>query len=105
MRRTLSATLTLLLVAVAPGAATQPLTCDLTGDAPSDGLRATESGSAVSIDWDGTGGERVRLSIRLVDRTPTIAELMVTSAAGERAVVISDATFELRIVEGLRRIS
>jgi hypothetical protein len=81
-----------------------PLTCDLSGYTPASGRSARMVGEALSVEWAGAGGERVRLALDLVDGAPTVRELAI-SEGGAWTTVATDLGIEFRIVEGLRRIS
>ena len=102
----------LLLLAVAAGApasAQRPtgeaLRCDLAGYRAGGGATAAVAGHALSVEWPGTAGERVRLRFGLRDGAPVIRELALAPAGGAWNPVATDVGVEYRVVEGLRRIS
>ena len=91
------------LGAQAPGAALQ---CDLGAYRARPDATATLDGDAVVVEWAGAGAEALRLRLGLRDGAPVIAALALRPGrTADWRVVAADMGFELRVVEGLRRIS
>ena len=86
---------------------TPPATmCDLSGYASRSGATARVSGDRLAVEWAGAGSERVRLWLAIRQGVPVIDELALRSdASAEWTTVATNLGVELRIVEGLRRIS
>ena len=83
----------------------QTLRCDLSGYAARTGVTAELSGDLLVVEWEGEGDEWLRMKLGIADRMPVVAELAVRVDQRDWAVVVTDARFEFKIVEGLRRIS
>jgi hypothetical protein len=94
-------------VLAAQTAAAQGLTCDLSGYAPNGPHSSVQvSGEVLTVEWAGTGAERVRLRLAIREGTPVIDELALRAANASSWVGVgTNLGFEFRIVEGLRRIS
>jgi hypothetical protein len=99
-----SACLGLSTIVSAPGSA-QQLTCDLSAYSAVEGLEATMSGQRLNISWEGTGQERINMQLGVVLGAPVVQELAIRAGAADPVVVARGASFEFKIVEGLRRIS
>ena len=109
-RRLLVSSLAVLAtLAEAPAAAqsnTAGLVCDLSGYARRADTVARVSGDVLAVEWAGAEGERLSLRLVLRDGAPVIEELALMPDRGtEWVTVASGVSVELRIVEGLRRIS
>ncbi len=83
----------------------QSLSCDFTGYTATAGLSAAMLADRLAVEWEGEGGEQLSLRFGIVDGAPRIDELAISRDGAERVVVATDAAFEFKIVEGLRRIS
>ena len=91
------------LGAQTPGAA---LRCDLGAYTARPDATATLDGDALVVEWAGAGEEALRLRLVLRDGAPVIAALALRPGrTADWRVVAADVGFELRVVEGLRRIS
>ena len=101
--KTRLATLTLMLIASTIFA--DPLTCDLAGYKPLQGLTAAVADETLSISWDGDNGAELRLRFSIEAGTPTIRELAVRKKGGQWATLASNMTPEFRVVSGMRRIT
>ena len=101
--KTRLATLALMLIASTIFA--DPLTCDLTGYTPLQGLTAAVADETLSISWDGDNGAELRLRFSIEAGTPTIRELAVRKKGGQWATLASNMTPEFRVVSGMRRIT
>jgi hypothetical protein len=87
-------------------AQTSPLTCDLSGYARRPDANARLADGVLALEWAGTADERVSLRLALRAGAPIIDELALLPRGSTEWVTIGeDLGFELRIVEGLRRIS
>lgn len=106
MIRTPSLSLVLLGLLASPSwASADPLTCDLRAYKPVDGLSATVADNALTLLWDGEAGQQLRLVFTLVNQTPTIRELAVRKKGGDWGTLAANATPDIRVVSGLRRMS
>jgi hypothetical protein len=82
------------------------LGCDMSGYVRRADTTARVSGDVLAVEWTGTDEERVSLRLALRNGTPVIRELALRGRGdAEWTPVATDVGFELRIVEGLRRIS
>jgi hypothetical protein len=109
-RRLLASSLAILATLAATPAAAQSipagLTCDMSGYTRRAETTARLSGDVLAVEWAGADGERVSLRLALRGGAPVIDELALMPSGGrEWVTVASDVGVELRIVEGLRRIS
>lgn len=101
-----AAALVLALSQPSTAAAQSTLTCDLSAYARRPDANARLSDGVLALEWAGTGGERVSLRLAVRGGAPTIDELALLAPATTNWVTVGeDLGFELRIVEGLRRIS
>ena len=91
------------LLAVVNAAPT--LRCDLSGDATRPGITTAIDGDVLDVEWEGASNERLRLRLGIVDKAPVINQLAIRSAQSDWITVLTDARFEFKIVEGLRRIT
>jgi hypothetical protein len=90
----------------AAAAAQLPIGCDVSGYVRRADLTARVSGEVLAVEWAGAGDERLSLRLALQDGVPVVDELAVRAGrTGDWTPLLSDAAFEYRIVEGLRRIS
>lgn len=85
--------------------ASSALTCDLSDYAPADRLSAEMLDDMLELQWHGADDERLRLRFDMVDGSPAIAELAISARSGPWVTVGSRLGFELKVVEGMRRIS
>ena len=80
--------------------------CDLTGYTKTPDAIASVSGDVLTVEWAGAANERVRLRLATREGAPVVVALALR---GNRSTgwtsVATDLGVELRIVEGLRRIS
>ena len=98
--------LAIAVLAAAPApAAAQGLACALEGYEARSGRAVTLSPGGVELEWEGAGAERLRMSFVTRDGAPLIERLAISRGGGRWTSVAEGAAFELRIVEGLRRIS
>ncbi|MGE0158514.1 MAG: hypothetical protein AB7T31_03825 [Gemmatimonadales bacterium] len=82
------------------------LTCDLDGYTRRPDANATLSGSVLALEWAGAEGERLSLRLAIRSGTPMVEELaLLPSGSTEWVTMGRDLGFEIRVVEGLRRIS
>jgi hypothetical protein len=82
-----------------------PMSCNVSGYRAAAGLSAVHAGDALTVTWDGDGGQELRLRFGIAGGTPTIQELALRRGGGAWSVLAAGVTPELRIVSGLRRIS
>lgn len=84
-------------------AAAQQLTCDLSGYSVMAGFDVRSSRGAVTVEWEGADDQQLRLAFGLADGAPIIEDLSMRARGGDWTLVAADASFEFKIVEGLRR--
>jgi hypothetical protein len=81
------------------------LSCNLTEYKPLTGLTATPSGDDLTITWEGTRTQPLRLRFAIENGTPVIEELALRPKNGAWATLLSHARPEFRVVSGLRRMT
>ena len=81
-----------------------PLRCDLAGYRSVAGLTATASTTDLTIAWDGTRNQPVRMRLAIENGTPIIEELALKGNRGWVAL-LAHASPEFRVVSGIRRIT
>jgi hypothetical protein len=86
-------------------AAAQTLNCNLQDYKSVDGLKAVADGQAVTLTWDGEGGQQLRARFTLRDSQPVIAELAARRHGGPWIVLGSDLAPQFEVTTGKRRIS
>jgi hypothetical protein len=89
----------------APLAAADPLRCDLSGYTAAAGLSAAVTADVLTLSWNGTGNEEVRLGLELRGGVPTFREIAARAEGGAWKAVATNVTPEYRVVSGMRRIS
>jgi len=82
-----------------------PLVCDLSGFSPAGSLSAAFTAERLVLGWEGEPGQTLQLALGLLDGAPAIHELTISEGGGAPVRVAAGVGFELRVVEGLRRIS
>ena len=92
-------------VNAAASTSAQALRCDLSSYTAKTGVTANISGDLLILEWEGAGDEWLRMGLGIADKMPVVAELAIRVDQGDWAVVVTDARFEFKIVEGFRRIS
>ncbi len=96
----------LMSLAVLTGvAAAQSLNCDLQGYKATNGLKATASGGAVTMTWQGEGGQELRASFGIKNGQPLVEELAARAASGKWTVLGKDLAPDFQVSTGKRRIS
>ena len=81
----------LLSLAMLTGAgAAQSLHCNLQGYKAMDGLKAEATGSALSMTWQGEGGQQLRAHFALRNGQPVIEELAARQGSGNWVVLGKD---------------
>ena len=93
-----------MLFAICAAAAAQPLSCDLGGYHPLDGLHATVNQGFLELTWTGERQEQLRASLGLRDGQPLVHELAAVSA-GHWVSLGRDLSPEFQITSGRRRLS
>jgi hypothetical protein len=83
----------------------QTLNCDLKDYKATDGLKATASGSAVTLTWQGEGGQQLRASFGIQNGQPMVQELAAMAGSGGWVVLGKDLTPDFQVTTGKRRIS
>jgi hypothetical protein len=86
-------------------AAAQSLNCDLQGYKATNGLKATAGGSAVTMTWQGEGGQELRASFGIRNGQPFVEELAARAASGKWTVLGKDLAPDFQVSTGKRRIS
>jgi hypothetical protein len=82
-----------------------PLQCDLAGYRALSGLTATATGSELTVAWNGTRNQPLRLGFAIENGVPVIKELALKAPGGSWIALLAHATPEFRVVSGLRRIT
>jgi hypothetical protein len=82
-----------------------PLPCDLAGYKALAGLTATATGNDLTVAWNGTHNQPLRLRFAIENGVPVIEELALKARGGSWIVLLTHATPEFRLVSGLRRIT
>lgn len=85
--------------------APDPLRCDLSGYRAAPGLAAAVAADALTLTWDGTGDDELRLGLTIEAGVPTLHELAVRMKAGAWSVIAANLKPEYRVVSGLRRVT
>jgi hypothetical protein len=86
-------------------AAAQSLNCDLQGYKTTDGLKATTSGSVVTMTWQGEGAQELRASFGIRNGQPFIQELAARAGSGKWTLLGKDLSPDFQVSTGKRRIS
>jgi hypothetical protein len=82
-----------------------PLRCDFTGYKALSGLTATATASGLTIQWEGSRSQPLRLRFAVENGTPMIEEFVLKARNGTWMPLLSHATPEFRVVSGVRRIT
>src|SRR5947207_14069906 len=82
-----------------------PLQCDLAGYKALAGLTTTATGSDLTIAWNGTRNQPLRLRFAIKNGAPVIEELALKARGGSWIALLAHATPEFRVVSGLRRVT
>src|SRR6202789_226211 len=85
--------------------AAQTLSCNLQDYKAIDGLKATATGAAVTMTWQGEGGQQLRASFGIRDGQPVVQELAAKAGSGGWVVLGKDLTPDFQVTTGKRRIS
>ncbi len=85
--------------------AAQSLNCNLQGYKAMDGLKAEASGSALTMTWQGEGGQQLRAQFALRNGQPVVQELAARQGSGGWIVLGKDLTPDFQVTTGRRRIS
>ena len=85
--------------------AAQSLHCDLQSYKAMDGLRAEVTGSALSMTWQGEGGQQLRAQFALRNGQPVVAELAARQGTGSWILLGKNLTPDFQVTTGRRRIS
>jgi len=83
----------------------QTLNCDLKEYKATDGLKATASGSAVTLTWQGEDGQQLRASFGIQNGQPIVQELAAKAGSGGWVVLGKDLSPDFQVTTGKRRIS
>ncbi|HJO12745.1 MAG: hypothetical protein QGG67_08640 [Gammaproteobacteria bacterium] len=81
------------------------LACSIEEFNSTGGFDLSQEPDAVTLSWAGTGNERLRLSLAVIEQAPIVRELAIRSGTSGWVKVLENAKFDYKIVEGLRRIS
>ncbi|HLH37645.1 MAG TPA: hypothetical protein VKX39_00740 [Bryobacteraceae bacterium] len=81
-----------------------PLRCDLEDYKASAGLTAAASANDLTIAWEGTRNQPLRMRLAIENGVPVIQELALKGSRGWVAL-LAHASPEFRVVSGLRRIT
>ncbi len=83
----------------------QPLTCDLAGFSPADGLTVAQGTDGVTIGWVGEPGQEGRLRLTVENGQPLISDLSMRRGSADWVSLGSRLKPEFSIASGLRRMS
>ena len=87
-----------------PASAVHASFCRLNGYKPAPGLVASSDANGLTVTWDGTGGQEIRLRWITERGTPTIQEISVRHNGGSWATLARNVKPEFRVVSGYRRL-
>jgi hypothetical protein len=93
---------TVLVLAAAPAFA-DPLSCDLAAYKAMPGLEAAVAENVLTLTWDGSNGQELRLRFTVNASTPTIRELAVRRKGGQWSTLVANVTPDYRVATGMRR--
>jgi len=82
-----------------------PLQCDLASYRALAGLTATPTASDLTVAWNGTRNQPLRLRFAIENGVPVIEELALKARGGSWIAMLAHSTPEFRVVSGLRRIT
>src|SRR6188508_1840085 len=80
------------VVSASQAATGSPLTCDLSGYKPSNGLTSAVDGNLLTVSWNGQGPSQLRARFVIDGGTPTIRDLSVRQGSGEWATLGENLT-------------
>lgn len=89
----------------ASAALADPLACNLTGYKPADGLAAAMDGDNLVVTWAGDPGQEGRLRFSVNGGTPMVQDLSLRAGAGAWVSLVSNATPDISVMTGIRRMS
>jgi hypothetical protein len=79
--------------------------CDLSGYAAAAGFAAVNDAGGLTVTWDGSSRDEVRVRLAIVQGTPTMRDIGVRRKSGAWTTLASNVMPEYRIVSGVRRMS
>lgn len=78
--------------------------CDMSAYKASSGLTASTSSDELTVIWDGTNAEQLRMRLSLRNGIPTIQEISTRQKGGAWVMVVGDVTPTFRTTSGYRRM-
>ena len=82
-----------------------PLSCDLSGYKPVEGIHATTADGALSITWQGESSAQLRAQFGIRDGQPVVEELAARSPSGQWVVLGKNLSPDFEVTTGKRRTS
>jgi hypothetical protein len=83
----------------------QGLNCNMRDYSSVNGIKAEAAGGAVTLTWQGEGGQELRARFGVRDGQPVVEELAARKAGGAWVVLGKELTPEFQVTTGRRRMS